>query len=107
MHCRQYNVGNMSDTSLQLTIRGLDAATKQALVKKARRQGMSLNRYALESLKQSAGVSPAEERYQRLKAFIDKHGIPADEMRNIQEAITWGKRASLDKQRRDEHDLSL
>lgn len=97
----RYNAGIMSDT-LQITIRGLDPLTKRALVKKAAQRGLSLNRYALQSLKQAAGVEDSQVRYQRMKAAIAHYRIPPEEARRIDEAIAWGKQASLQKQKQDE-----
>jgi hypothetical protein len=44
-------------TSNQITIRGLDDATKKRLLERARQRGVSLNAYNLELLRQSAGTS--------------------------------------------------
>ena len=41
----------------QITIRGLDKATKQRLVARASQRGMSLNAYNLELLRQDAGTN--------------------------------------------------
>lgn len=98
----RYNAGTMPDTTLQITIRGLDTETKQALVKKARQQGLSLNRYALQSLKQGAGVEPAEERYRAMKQFINERAMTAEDKLAFDEAIAWADQASLAKQKRDE-----
>lgn len=45
------------DTTEQITIRGVDKATKQRLLTRARQRGMSLNAYNLELLRQDAGTS--------------------------------------------------
>lgn len=95
------------NNNLQITIRGLDSNTKSALAKKAAQKGLSLNKYAVTMLQQAAGTDASEERYKRMKAFIAKHRIPADEIKRINEAIAWSDKASLEKQRRDERDLSI
>ena len=101
----RYNACIMNN--LQITIRGLDVDTKSTLVKKAHQKGVSLNQYALASLKQTAGIETSEERYQRVLAVIEKSHIPADEIKRINEAIEWGDQASLRKQRQDERDLGI
>jgi Pyruvate/2-oxoacid:ferredoxin oxidoreductase gamma subunit len=95
------------NNNLQITIRGLDANTKSALVKKAHQKGVSLNQYALASLKQTAGIETSEERYQRMKQFLDKHHISEEDAQAINEAVEWLDKTSLEKQKRDEHDLGL
>ncbi len=106
VHCVCYTACIMN-SNLQITIRGLDADTKSALVKKAHQNGVSLNQYALASLRQTAGIETSDERYQRFSAFLEKHHIPNDEMKRINEAIEWGNKASLRKQQQDEHDLGI
>ncbi len=95
------------NNTLQITIRGLDADTKSALVEKARQKGVSLNQYALTSLRQTAGLETSQERYQRLMQFLGTHLIPDDEIQRINEAIEWGNQASLKKQRQDERDPGI
>jgi plasmid stability protein len=107
MHNSRYNAGIMADSSTQLTIRGLDARTKQRLQKRAADSGMSLNRYALESLRQTAGDETTEERYQRMKAVIAKNRIPPDEIKRINTAIEWGNKVSMEKQKREERDAGF
>jgi len=97
----------MQRTPLQITIRGLDANTKTALVKRARQNGVSLNQYALAALRQTAGIESSQERYNRFSTFLDKHHIPADEITRIDQAVKSGKSASLNKQKQDERDLSI
>jgi len=46
----------MNHPTLQLTIRGIDPKTKNALVKKASQQGLSLNQYAIKALQNSIGT---------------------------------------------------
>jgi hypothetical protein len=41
----------------QITIRGIDEATKERLLARARQRGVSLNAYNLELLRQDAGTS--------------------------------------------------
>jgi hypothetical protein len=45
------------NTSQQITVRGVDDATKKRLLARARQRGMSLNAYNLELLRQDAGTS--------------------------------------------------
>lgn len=86
----------MNDSSLQLTIRGLDAWTKQALVNKARQQGVSLSCYALQVLKQSAGLSGTKGRYRELKQFLDDHHIDHADAQAVEKALTWADHISVD-----------
>jgi hypothetical protein len=98
--CRQntlYNVGIMNNT-FQLTIRGLDPATKSALVKKANKQGLSLNRYALKALQQSVGIDDSEKRYLEMKQFLSVHKISSEDNKTFNEALSWSDKASLAKQ---------
>ncbi len=91
----RYCVGIMIDTTLQLTIRGLDAETKDALVKKAHAQGISLNRYALKTLRQGAGVDEREVRYQAMKQFLNAHHMSASDKKAFDEALAWSDAASM------------
>lgn len=97
----------MSNTTLQLTIRGLDATTKDALVRKAKRQGMSLNRYALKALRHSAGLDDGEQRYQAIKQFLATNHMSKADKQAFDEALAWSDKASLEKQRREDHDAGL
>lgn len=97
----------MIDATLQLTVRGLDAETKDALVKKAHAQGISLNRYALKALRQGAGVDEAESRYQALKLFLDARTISRLDKKAFDEALAWSDTASSQKQQRDNRDARL
>lgn len=97
----------MRNPGLQVTLRGLPPQTKAALEKQAAEEGTSFNKYAIESLNHTAGTETSEERYRRMKAFISKHRIPHDEIQRIEEAIAWGDKASLEKQKRDERELGL
>lgn len=47
------------NTIQQITIRGVDDATKERLQAHARQRGVSLNAYSLELLRRDAGTSPA------------------------------------------------
>lgn len=91
----------MNNTNLQLTIRGLDARTKVALVNKAKQQGMSLNRYALQALKQSAGLSDTNGRYRELRFFFNNHHIDYADTQAVEDALAWADRASVEKQQRE------
>lgn len=98
MHRLRYNVGTMNNTSLQLTIRGLDKQTKDALSKKATQQGMSLNRYALKALKQNAGMDDNEAQYLALKQFLNSHQMNKADKIAFDDAISWADTASIEKQ---------
>lgn len=91
----------MKNTSLQLTIRGLDSATKEALVKKANQRGLSLNRYALNTLRQEAGLSSSEQRYRVMKDFLEANHISSEDRRLIDQAVDDLDKMSLEKQSRD------
>jgi hypothetical protein len=106
MHNMHYNVGTMN-TSLQITIRGLDQTTKDALVKKAGQRGVSLNQYALRALQQSAGVDDSEARYQAMKQFFKVHHMSKGDKQAFDDAIAWSDKASLEKQRKEERDNSI
>jgi hypothetical protein len=97
----------MNNPALQITIRGLDSATKDALVKKANQQGISLNQYALKALQQNAGVDDSEKRYQEMKQFLKTHHMSKGDKRAFDEAIEWSDRTSIEKQRREEYDASI
>lgn len=97
----RYSEGTMSSNYYQITIRGLDARTKQLLAKKAAEKGLSLNKLGLESLRRTAGTEDNNERYARIRAFLEKHPMPRDEAERIDEALRWHKQASLAKQKRD------
>lgn len=97
----------MQTPTIQITVRGLDAATKSALAKKAAQKGISLNKYALESLKQVAGTDSSEERYRRLMAVIDKYRISSQNIKAADEAIAWANKASKIKQKRDDRVLGF
>jgi hypothetical protein len=77
----------MNDTTLQLTIRGLDPKTKNALIKKANQQGLSLNRYVLKTLQNSAGIDDSEKRYRDLKQFLNKHSMQQADKKAFDQAI--------------------
>jgi hypothetical protein len=107
MHSMRYNVGIMSNSATQITVRGLDPATKDALMKKANQQGVSLNRYALKTLQKSVGIDDSEKRYQALKQFFKAHHMDKNDKKAFDEAIAWSDKASLEKQRREERDNSI
>jgi plasmid stability protein len=58
------------NTTQQLTIRGVDEATKNTLIARARQRGMSLNAYNLELLRQDAGTTDAAGKTNGLERFI-------------------------------------
>ena len=97
----------MKDSTTQITVRGLDSRTKSALTRQAKQRGLSLNKFVLESLRQTSGVETSEERYQAMKQFIDQHPISSEDVQAINAAIAWMDKASLEKQKRDERDLSI
>ncbi len=103
----RYNAYTMKATVTQITVRGLDSETKSALVKKAAQRGLSLNKYALESLKHASGTDSSEERYRAMKQFISKHRISKADKRAFDQALAWSDKASLEKQRRDERDFGI
>lgn len=97
----------MSHNLQQMTIRGLDPQTKAALIKKASQQGMSLNRYALKALQQSAGIDDAENRYQVIKQFLDNHSMKLADKKALDDAIAWSDKTSIAKQRKEDHDTRI
>lgn len=94
----------MNNTTLQLTIRGLDPKTKDALIKKANQQGLSLNRYALQALQKSAGIDDSDNRYRALKEFLNTHSMHKADKKAFDEAIAWSDKASIEKQHQEEHE---
>ncbi len=97
----------MNAVNLQLTIRGLDKETKDALQQKARQQGISLNKYALKTLQQGAGINISENQYIKLKDFFNTHSIDASDKIAFDHALSWADSASKEKQSKDEHDASI
>jgi len=100
MHSMRYNVGIMNNTTLQITIRGLDPTIKEALVKRANQRGISLNQYALKALQQSAGIDDSEMRYRTMKQFLKQHHMSKGDKKAFDEAIEWSDKASIEKQLR-------
>ena len=92
----------MNNTTQQLTIRGLDPKTKDALVQKANQQGLSLNRYALKALRNSAGVDDSENRYKAVKLFLKSHSMSQSDKKAFDEAMAWSDKTSIEKQHKDE-----
>ncbi|HVA11359.1 MAG TPA: hypothetical protein VNG32_04320 [Candidatus Dormibacteraeota bacterium] len=97
----------MNSSTTQITVRGLDSATKKALMKKANQQGMSLNRYALKALQYSAGINDSEVRYRAMKQLLKKHHMVKGYKKTFDEAIAWSDKASLEKQRREERESGI
>ena len=97
----------MNNNSYQLTIRGLNKDTKDALQQKARQQGVSLNKYALKTLQQGVGIDSSENRYVKLKGFLSNHSINASDKAAFDEAISWSDSTSRVKQSKDEHEDRL
>lgn len=90
------------NNALQLTIRGLDTQTKQVLIKNAKQQGVSLNRYVLDAIKRGAGISDINSRSDKLKNFLDDHHIDLADAQAVEDALNWADRTSLDKQQREQ-----
>jgi hypothetical protein len=97
----------MNDTTLQLTIRGIDPKTKNALMKKASQQGLSLNRYAIKALQNSIGHNDYEHRYQTIKHFLGTHSMDKIDKRAFDNALSWSDKISIEKQNREERDNRL
>jgi len=97
----------MNHPTLQLTIRGIDPKTKNALVKKASQQGLSLNRYALKALQNSIGLNGYEHRYQTIKRFLGDHSMDKIDKKAFDDAVLWSDKASIEKQNREERDNRL
>ncbi|HUC87715.1 MAG TPA: hypothetical protein VMR95_01020 [Candidatus Binatia bacterium] len=97
----------MNNTTLQLTIRGLDPETKDALVKRANQQGLSLNRYALKALQNNSGINDREKRYRTLKQFLSTHSMTKTDKKAFDEAIAWSDKVSIEKQSREEHEARI
>lgn len=98
MHSIRYTAYTMQETSLQLTIRGLNKKTKQALQQKASQQGISLNKVALKALEQGAGIDQDAERYQVLKQFLNNHSMDKTDKLAFDEALAWSDKVSRAKQ---------
>jgi hypothetical protein len=58
------------NTTQQLTIRGVDEATKNILVARARQHGISLNAYSLNLLRQDVGTNTTMKKTNGLERFI-------------------------------------
>lgn len=101
-----YNAGIMQHTT-QLTIRGIDARTKQRLTKIANLRGVSLNRLAVEVLQQTAGTNSAEVRLQSVRKVLHASRIDDQDIRHAEAAIADMDAVSKAKQERDDHDLSF
>jgi hypothetical protein len=94
----------MNDTTLQLTIRGIDPDTKNALIKKASRQGLSLNRYVIKALQNNIGLNDYEHRYQAIKNFLSAHSMNKIDKKTFDDAVLWSDKTSIKKQNREESD---
>lgn len=102
MHYLRYNAGIMAqDITYQLTVRGLDARTKALLTKKAAREGLSVNKLAIQSLRQTAGADSSEERYQHFLALLDKNRIVPEDIRAAEAAIARMDTVSIEKQKKE------
>ena len=94
----RYNVCIMS---YQLTLRGIDEQTKSALLKGARSKGISLNKYVVETLKQSTGITDSHSKYVALSSFFDKHHTSKDDQDAFYEALSWSDKTSIRKQQQE------
>ncbi len=93
----------MSNKTYQITVRGIDARTKEQLAKKAATQQTSLNALAIESLRQTAGTDGENALYQRAVEVLESEPyMTAKEFKKFNEAIAWMDRTSKEKQKRDE-----
>jgi uncharacterized protein (DUF1778 family) len=97
----------MINATFQLTIRGLNKETKDALQQKASQQGMSLNKYALKALQQGAGIDVNGNRYLEIKEFLGSHSMDAVDKAAFDDALTWADKASREKQAKDDYDLGI
>lgn len=88
--CMHYHV--CMNTNEQLTIRGVDEATKKRLIDRAKAQGMSLNAYNLEVLRREAGTSDAKKT-NGLERFS---GVATFES-SVEEALKDQRKATPDK----------
>lgn len=102
MHKMHYNACIMQNTHLQITIRGIDPATKAALSQQAASEGLSLNRYALRALRRDAGTDGPANRYRALQNFVSNHPVNGRDKKAFDAAVSWADTASLKKQREDE-----
>ena len=98
----------MAKGTLQLTVRGIDKLTKQALLLQAKRRGTSLNSIVLESLQRSAGVTPETVRKQELLDALSGFSMTAADKKAFDEALAWMNTADYDKQQKDaSHDPGI
>ena len=92
----------MSNSSLQLTIRGIDPDTKAALVEEAHNKRVSVNHIVVSMLEKAFGTSSKKkDTVQEMREYWREHRIPHEDIVAAEEAIRWHKQASLEKQRRD------
>jgi coenzyme F420-reducing hydrogenase delta subunit len=97
----------MNDSSLQLTIRGVDLHTKRQLTKIASRKGVSLNNLVVGALQQAAGTNTTEQRLQLIRETLRQHRISSNDIATAETAIAEMDAISKAKQKSDEHDLSF
>ena len=86
----------------QLTIRGVDPATKKLLVQKAAKKGQSINAFALDVLRSSVGSTPATERLQKMTQFLHNNHLHASDVAAVDAAVRVLDNQSTNKQYRDE-----
>ncbi len=85
----------------QLTVRGVDFLTRQALTSKAAHEGISVNALVLAIVRQSTGTDTQSGRLARLQATLRKYPMPKGEADKIDEALKIHDQLSLEKQERD------
>lgn len=98
MHIQMYNACIMIQPTQQITIRGIDPATKEALVKKAKQSGVSLNRYVVTTLRRNSGMQSSVERSREMKEFISMYPVSKKEILAIKDSLAWSKHTSIGKQ---------
>lgn len=97
----------MNDSTVQLTVRGVDSRTKQQLSKMAARKGVSLNNLLVKALKQTAGTNTVEERMRHFQKAIHQQQISSRDIAKAEVAIAEMDVTSKAKQQRDAHDISF
>lgn len=102
-----YNVGIMNNATTQLTIRGIEPEVKRVLVKKAKQQNISFNRYIVDTLRRSAGIDSSQKRYLAIKQFLDTHKMLESDKKAFDTAIAWADNASIKKQSKEKYDPSI
>lgn len=108
MQCKHYNAGIMKATSKstkslhQLTVRGIDAPTKQSLKRQAAQQGISVNQLVLAVVRQTVGTAIQSGRLARVRETLSRYPMPKREADKVDEALRLHDQLSLQKQTRDQ-----